>query len=255
MTAPLPDRAMIERLVAEVIGRLGAAAPASASRSAMQAPAVPAPASGYGAPTPATDAHLADRVITLVLLERLPSGIRRVTIDPRAVITPSARDHAKEAGITIVRGPAAASQPMPPPPFLVASAACVGDPAVKAAGIVRAVPGAVRLPASGLADVIAAIAVQASRDAARGVLLTSRPAIAIILANRSASLRAVGGRDAATLAANAAACAANLLVIDPASYSGGLDRLCADFAGRPSGPIPVELATAPAGCGCTAHPH
>ncbi|MFN9368077.1 MAG: hypothetical protein ACK6CT_04820 [Planctomycetia bacterium] len=255
MTAPLPDRAMIERLVAEVIGRLGAAAAARASRSAMPAAATPAPASGYGAPTPATDAHLADRVITLAILERLPSGIRRVTIDPRAVITPSARDRAKETGIAIVRGAAPASQPVPIRPFVVASAACAADPAVKAAGIARAVQGAVRLPASGLADVIAAIAVQASRDAARGVLLTSSPAVAVILANRSASLRAVSGRNAATLAANAAACAANLLVVDPATFSGGLDRLCADFAGHPSGPIPVELATAPAGCGCTSHPH
>ena len=253
MNTPAPDRAMIERLVAEVIGRLAVAAPLP--RAAAAAAAAPTSASGYGSPVTATDTAVADRVITLAILERLPAGTRRVTIDPRAVVTPSARDHAKESGIAIVRGAAPAGQPVPARPFLVATAACAVDPAVKAAAITRAVPGAARLPASGLADVIAAIAVHVSRDAARGVLLTGRPALAIILANRSASLRAVGGRDAATLAANAAACAANLLVIDPATFSGALDRVCADFAGRPSGPIPAELATVPAGCGCTSHPH
>jgi hypothetical protein len=117
------------------------------------------------------------------------------------------------------------------------------------------VPGAQRLPSSGLADVIAALATHASRDAARGILLTGRPAVAAILANRSAYLRAVTGRDATHLAAAAAACAANLLVVDPAAFAGGLERLCADFATRPSGPLPPELAAAPAGCGCQAHPH
>lgn len=253
MSTPLPDRAMIERLVAEVIGRLGTAAPAA--RPAVPASAVPA-ASASGSPAAATDTAVADRVITLAILERLPAGTRRVTIDPRAVVTPSARDHAKEAGLAIVRGAATTpGQPASSRPFLIATAACAVDPAVKAAAIARAVPGASRLPASGLADAVAALALQASRDAARGVLLTSRPALAVILANRSTSLRAVSGRDAATLSGHAAACAANLLVVDPASFAGGLDRLCSDFAGRPSGPIPAELATAPAGCGCTSHPH
>jgi pyruvate/2-oxoglutarate dehydrogenase complex dihydrolipoamide acyltransferase (E2) component len=266
MNTPAPDRAMIERLVAEVIGRLAVAAPlpraATAARTTVASPlpAATAPASvaafapGVGA---AAEVSLADRVITLAILERLPSGARRVTIDPRAVVTPSARDHAREAGIAIVRaasdaatGPAGTARP-----FVIAHAGCAADPAARAAAIARSVPGAQRLPASGLADVITALAQHASRDAARGILLTSRPAVATILANRSASLRAVTGRDAATLAAAAADCQANLLVVDPASVSAGLERLCADFASRPVAPLPAELATPPAGCGCKTHPH
>ena len=192
---------------------------------------------------------------TLALLERVAAGTRQVAIDPRAVVTPSARDHARDVGLAIVRTAAASGLPAAVRPFLVATAACAADPGTKAAAIARAVPGASRLPASGISDVIAACALHAARDAARGILLTSRPAVAVILANRSASLRAVTGRDAATLAAHAAACAANLLIIDPATFSGGLDRLCADFATAPTGPLPAELATAPAGCGCTSHPH
>ena len=112
-----------------------------------------------------------------------------------------------------------------------------------------------RLPSSSSDTVIAAIAMHASRDAARGILLTSRPAVATILANRSASLRAVTGRDATQLAAAAADCQANLLIVDPAAFPGGLERLCGDFAARPAGPLPSELASAPAGCGCKSHAH
>lgn len=250
MSTPAPDRAMIERLVAEVIRRLAAdprpasAAPAGTPVGESNAPAASGSAAG---------AAIADRVITLAALERVPAGTRRVVIEARAVVTPSARDYARDAGIALDRGAPAAAQPAAARPFLVATAACAADPAIKAAAIARAVPGAQRLPASGLADVITAVATHASRAAARGILLTSRPAVALILANRSASLRAVSGRDATALMAAAADCQANLLVVDPASFAGGLDRLCADFATRAPGPLPAELSTAPAGCGCKTH--
>ena len=262
MSTPLPDRATIERLVAEVIVRLQSV-PRPAVAATVPVPAssshgTPEASSNHGAPTAvAAGAALADKVITLAAIERLPAGTSRVVIDARAVVTPSARDRAKEAGIAIVRaasgaetGPAGVARP-----FVIAHAGCAADPAARAAAIARSVPGAQRLPASGLADVIAALVQHASRDAARGILLTSRPAVATILANRSASLRAVTGRDAATLAAAAADCQANLLVVDPASVSAGLERLCADFASRPVAPLPAELATPPAGCGCKTHPH
>ncbi|MFM8985099.1 MAG: hypothetical protein ACKONH_03430, partial [Planctomycetia bacterium] len=232
MSTPAPDRTTIERLVAEVLRRLAAEArPALAPSAAAHAVAPPTSAG----------VTLADRVITLAALERLPAGTRSVVLQASAVVTPSARDYARDTGIVLDRGAGPAAQPAATRPFLVATAACAADPASKAAAIARAVPGAQRLPASGLADVITALATQASRDAARGILLTSRPAVAAILANRSASLRAVTGRDAATLAAAATDCQANLTVVDPASFAGGLDRLCADFATRASGPLPAEL--------------
>lgn len=256
-TSPL-DRDTVHRLVAEVIRRIQAEAkPApAASPTAQASPAAAAPASSYGAPEPkAAAAALADRVITLHSLERLPAGTRQVVVDARAVITPSARDYAKDAGIALVRGAPAGSpvSAAPPRPFLIAHAQCGTDPAAKAAAIARAVPGSQQLPSSGLADVITAIATHASRDAARGILLTSRPAVATILANRSASLRAVTGRDAASLSAVATDCQANLLIVDPKAFTGSVERLCTDFAGRPAAPLPSELTSAPAGCGCKSH--
>ncbi len=254
-TPPTLDAAAIQALVAEVVRRIQAA-------HAMQAtPATPARPASVAASAPAATLapaaiSIPDRVVTLAHLERLPAGIREVVVDAKAVITPSARDHANDAGITLVRGGTTATAAAPARPFIVAQAACRGDVSARTAAIVRTLPGSQQLPASGLADVIAAFAGHASRDAARGVLLTGRPAVAVILANRSASLRAVTARDAATLVAAAADTAANLLVVDPSQFTGGsLERLCADFHRAASGPLPAELAAAPAGCGCKSHSH
>jgi hypothetical protein len=248
------DAAAIQALVAEVVRRIQAA---HAIQPMPATPAAPARPASVATPVPATAAFsIPDRVVTLAHLERLPAAIREVVVDAKAVITPSAREHAKDAGITLVRGTAAALPAAPARPFVVAQAACRGDVSARTAAIVRAVPGSQQLPASGLADVIAALAGHASKDAARGVLLTGRPAVAVVLANRSASLRAVTARDAATLVAAAADTAANLLIVDPAQFTGGsLERLCADFHRAASGPLPAELAAAPAGCGCKSHPH
>jgi hypothetical protein len=240
MSTPSVDAAAVQALVSEVLRRIRAAQPAAPGT----APAV-------------SRVHaIADRVITLAHLDRVAGGIREVAIDEKSVITPSARDRAKELGLTFVRHSAGGSAASPAHPFVIAQAACRGDASSRAAAIARAIPQAQQLPASGLADVIASFAVQASKDAARGVLLTSRPAVAVILANRSASLRAVTARDAAGLAAAASDTVANLLIIDPAQFSGGsLERLCVDFHRTPSGPLPAELTTAPAGCGCKGHGH
>lgn len=253
------DRDTVQRLVTEVLRRLHVEAGVAAV-----VPAQPvAVASGYGAQeAKQAGVSMPDRVITLAVLEKLekleklPSGTRSLVIDAKAVITPSARDYAKESGITLVRaGSAAGGGVAAARPFLIAHADCKGDPAAKAAAIARSVPGSQHIPPSGLAEVIAALSLHASRDAARAILLTGRPAVAAILANRSSSLRAVVGRDVASLAAAAAETQANLLIVDPAVFPGGLERLCADFAGRPAGQVPGELATSAPGCGCKGHAH
>lgn len=214
----------------------------------IRAEAAKAPA---GAAASRGPAPLPDRVITLDIVEKLPAGTSRIAIDLRAVVTPSARDRARERGIAIERSAAApAVSASPPRPFVVAHADAGADAPSRAAEIARAVPASQQLPATGMADVVAAIAVHASRDAARGVLLTNRPSAAVILANRSASLRAVTGRDAAAVLAAANDCGANLIVVNPKELSTtSLQRLCVEFASRQLA-VPPELAAAPPGCGC-----
>jgi hypothetical protein len=244
------DAAAIQALVAEVVRRI------RATQAPTAAPQPAAPSSQPEAAASGAVLSIPDRVITLAHLERLPAAVREVVVDAKAVITPSAREHANDSGISLVRGKPVGATALPARPFVIAQAACRGDGSGRSAAIARVLPGAQQLPASGLADVVAAIAAHASKDAARGVLLTSRPAVAVVLANRSASLRAVSARDAASLAAAAAETAANLLIVDPGQFSGGsLERLCVDFHRAASGPLPDELAAAISGCGCNTHTH
>lgn len=249
MTAPTPpDADTIHRLVREVIARLQAGVPAAQ-------PASPAAATSRQ-PTATDGIALPDKVITLAVLERLPAATRRVAVTAAAVITPSAREFAADAGIELVRGGGATQPSAARRPFIVASVECRGDAAGRCAAIVRGVPGAQQLPATGLADVISAIATHASRDGARGVLLTSRPAAAVVLANRSPSLRAVTARDVAGLVAASSECAANLLVVDPRTLSTvSLERVSSDFARRDPAPAPAELTAPSSSCGCKGHAH
>lgn len=268
-STPSVDAEYVRRLVTEVVrrvrggaaaGGLAAAPPpgaAGASPSAGDAP----PAAGHAAPPTAAAGHVVgDTVVTLAVLERLPPGTRRVVVPVRAVLTPSARERAADAGIEIVRQqPTAMSAVAPGRPFLVAHTACAADPTGRAAGIVRAVAGAAHLPATGLADVLAALALHVGRDGARGVLLTGRPALAVAAANRHASLRAVTGHDPPRVKAAAIECAANLLVLDPAQFPPvALERLCGELAQGPDRAAPVELAAAAAHstpCSCRGTHH
>lgn len=245
----------VRRIVEEVLRRIAAEATGPV-RPAAAATSAPAPAATAAAGSTVT---LSERVVTLDMLVRLPAGTRRVTLSPRAVVTPSARDHARDIGLEIVAAAgSAAATSAASRPFAIAHADCGGDASRRCAAIARAVPAAQQLPPSGLADVVAALAAHAARDGGRGVLLTGRPAVAAILANRHPGVRAIVGRDAAGVARTAAECSANLLVVNPADFVGGLERNAADFATRDRSAIPPELAAAaPAAtpCSCTSHPH
>ena len=177
-TAVPLDRDAVHRLVEEVLRRIRGAAPATEPVGLAASPvAVPGLAAGPVA-APAAGVSLADRVITLAHVEKLSAGVR-VAIAPQAVITPSARDRAREAGIEFVRGAGVAAAPRP---FLVAQAACGSHAAARAAAVARAVPAAQQLPASGLADVIAALErlcagfAGAGTTTVPGELLASAPA-------------------------------------------------------------------------------
>jgi len=246
-----PDSETVRGLVAEVLRRVQVEFPAAGTGPTARPPEPPAAVPAT--PTPATAVRLTGGVVTLAMVERLPAGTRRLVVDAAAVVTPSARDHARDLGIAIDRAGDAASRRFQAP-FFVAHAECGVDGTARAAAIARGVAGASQLPATGLADVVASLATHASHDAARGVLLTGKPALATTLANRSASLRAVTARDPVALAAAAAECNANLLVVDPANFpQAAFARLAQQLATRPAGQTPPLLAARPAGCGCKTH--
>lgn len=257
-SAPIsPD--IVRSIVAEVLARIqsgqvtssaGAGTPAPSAAQVTNSLATEAQSSGNDGPV------IAERVITLALLERLSSGTRRLTVPASAVITPSAREFAVDAGIEILRATATMGSAAAVRPLVIARADCPADLAGRAAGIPRAVPGTQQLPAAGLGAAIDAFATHVPRDGARCLLLTGRPAAAVILANRQPSLRAISGRDATTILAAIDACAANVVAIDPRDFSAvSLERLAVEFAKRNTGSVPADLDSAPTPCACNGHSH
>lgn len=91
--------AFIERIVQEVIRRL----------MAMQRQGVDTgfaktseSVNRFSAPKPAA-VSIADKLITAATLEKLPAGTEEVLIATRAIVTPLARDEARDRSIRLIR--------------------------------------------------------------------------------------------------------------------------------------------------------
>jgi len=250
----------IAAVVREVMRRLIRADLPSERLLAPVSPAQPAAASAGS--QPAGSVTIAEKLVTGASLATVPAGTRVVSLRHDALITPSARDAARAAGIALVRsakgagnvtGPAAQ-----PRPLFVATADCPGDIAARTASLVRALPNAQRLPATGLSDVVASLGLHLTRDGGRAILLAGRPHVATALANRSAGVRAVTARDTQALLAAAEECAANLLVVSPRDMSGAsLERIAVTFATRAPVALPADFAPATpaaAACPCSGGP-
>lgn len=251
---------LIAAVVREVMRRIIRADLPSERLLAPVSPAQPAAASAGS--QPAGSVTIAEKLVTGASLATVPAGTRVVSLRHDALITPSARDAARAAGITLVRnakgagnvtGPAAQ-----PRPLFVATADCPGDIAARTASLIHALPNAQRLPATGLSDVVASLGLHLTRDGGRAILLAGRPHVATALANRSAGVRAVTARDTQTLLAAAEECAANLLVVSPRDMSGAsLERIAVTFATRAPVPLPADFAPAnpeAAACPCSGGP-
>ena len=119
MSTPMTlDAAAVQALVAEVVRRI---------RTAQASTAAPQPAASSPQPAAAVSGaalSIPDRVITLAHLERLPATVREVVVDAKAVITPSAREHAKDSGISLVRGMPVGATAAAARPNLIRRAAC-----------------------------------------------------------------------------------------------------------------------------------
>ena len=205
---------LVARIAADVVRRLTA----GAALHGTSPPAAPAAASMQAAEPPAAAPMLAEKVVVLASVAKLPRDLREVTVRHDAVLTPSAREWLADRRITFRRMAQAATSAAAEagsPAFLVAACDLPGRCVAQAAAVARAVPHGQQLPAAGIASLVDAFAEAASRSGSRGLLLSPRPAAAALIANRKRTIRAVvatGVRDALQLAQE---CRATLVVVDP----------------------------------------
>lgn len=231
----------MDRIVEEVLRELRhvLSAGAPAAPSAKQAPAPPptapaATAARVEAPRPAlkTELALSNRLVTMADVEGRLSGIRRVVVPARAIVTPAVRDEllrrrvelrfasadkAKTAAASTVR--------------LEAIVAATGyDPQPLAAALKHE---KIEVALDRLKCVMATsdrLAEAVRRPGTLGLMLTRHTAAGMCLLGRLPSVRPVLAFDAAQAMADAEAIGANVLVIDPRAYApAALQRLVVEF--------------------------
>ena len=194
------DNVDTERIVAEVLRRLGIDA---AGRSEPAAAATAAP------PT-VQELVLDSRVVTLATIEGRLRGVRRVLVARRAVVTPAVKDELRKRRIALdaldevnnKNGTAGALAVLCCTKTRESArlAAILSDQAAVVADLHQAV----RQLTTIIAD---------PRRAA--ILLTDQPLAALCLANRCAAVRAVAGCDPNAVRQAIDAVGANVLVVDP----------------------------------------
>jgi hypothetical protein len=208
----MPNTAEIERIVREVLAEL-ASAPAP-TPSASPAPSAPPP------PSRPKSNHfqelvLASRLVTMNDISSRLAGVRRLVVRPGTVITPAVKEELAKRNIQAIFEAAdkdgfngtlklaiiAARTKIDPEPL---AAALKGD------GI------DVELHSSKcLLEATDRMAGEVQKPNTLGLMLTPYEAETLCLANRLPGTRAIAGRDAAQIAADAAAVGANVLIVNP----------------------------------------
>jgi hypothetical protein len=229
------DSTTIDRIVANVLQQLGAkggGAPGPGDRSTIGPKTLSRDPQG-SAPAGTARIALDDRVITADLLAQTVNGAAVVTIAPKAILTPSARDFIRERGLRIDRGAKSTQQ------AVTAAAAGPGSAApqdstlnsqpllvvVRNTDAVSKLWGDLQATWSrellGCPDDAASLAI---REIARGaaktvVILAEQTHRAACLANRNSSVKAVAIRDAGEIALVRRQLRANVWCIDPTPKS------------------------------------
>ncbi|NMC19400.1 MAG: hypothetical protein GYA33_03170 [Thermogutta sp.] len=254
----IPDSATLERIVREVLAALaadtvasGAAAedraPASAAAEPNPADAVPAAAAPRARIVSTRDGELAvpERVVTVAALDGRLEGIRRLLLQPGAILTPAVRDLLRQRRIVVTYGPV-------PKSVGVAGAAGAETIPESAADALPIVLVTRRISAAQLSGLFRGedlkimpeemdCVVRASQRAAeavrrpggRAVVVTSLIAAGVCLANRLSGVRAVAARRPNEVALDAAAVGANVLVADARQGVFQVKRMIVEFARAP----------------------
>ena len=207
--ARLSDTTLIDSVVREVLARLTAA----------ERPVEKRPVEKHASAEPMAPAQLVlgPAVISLSTLADRLSGVRRVVVGKKAVVTPAARDLLKQHKITISRSADAAGANRPA--LVVAVTDSSSDPAALLRLVAPLACAVERLAKTGLASVVAELTDMVVNDGRLGLLLSGKPDVACCLANRRPGVRAAVARDRDEVAAAIGNLGLNLLVVDPARRS------------------------------------
>jgi hypothetical protein len=231
----------IERVVREVLARLGAGASVDeAPEPAAESP----PASKSTTLAACEDGALTvtSRVVTVAEVGDKLGAVRRLIVPPKAVITPSVRDELHRRNVTLVYG-----QPCAPAGSVRLRSVVTTLGSYDPGSLVAALhdePVTVELRRHHcLVAATDELATELAKPDTVGVIVSDSPATAICLANRQCGVRAVWGVDPARLTSDLDSVGANLLVVDPqAAGPFRLKQMVTQFCrqGRTACPEPLR---------------
>jgi len=201
----------IERIVRDVLSRLASERPAAAKPEEAKKDTVEKQA----AAPPANELSLEVRVVSLAEVQGLLSGIARVSVAERAIVTPAVRDLLREKKVGLVRRSAGAKSTAPSVARSIVVAAA--ETKVDVGPLVRELRSegckVEQLAQAGLVGAVRELGDEVAKSGAVGLLITEEPEAAIIALNRRSGVRAVGGDDFAAIDRAAKAVGANAFVV------------------------------------------
>ena len=234
----------IERLVRLIMADLGLAG------GPVSAPVPAAPGESRQDSGDVAELRLTSHVITLKAVQQAATpSVRRVVVPKGAVVTPLVYDELKDRGWDLVFDAAASS-----PAGRKISAA---PPITRLTAAFHAL-SAETFPASFFDQIRKTVPVDVYRNdcvmqaaeflagrladsAAKGILLTKYAAAASAVCNRKRELRAMIGRDLASLEKDAGSIGANLLILDPGAGLYQVRQMAVRFAALGAAVCPPVL--------------
>jgi hypothetical protein len=200
-------QADIERIVREVMAQLKHVAAPTATA------ALPTVTPSAAATPTNSDLFIDARVVTIESIAGRLNGVKQLIVAPGALVTPSVRDEIRRRGIELKQECATKKCNSLVPVLLVVGR--TGNNPDLAVQMLRQEGIDVKTESTNC--LIKATELLAAAVAARslGVLWTRHRAVAMCLANRNKSLRAVQAAGVPATATDVAAVGANVLVVDP----------------------------------------
>ncbi len=254
------DHAEIDRIVRDVLARLGAAVvpaptpPTNTQQNSKPTPAASNDSSPPEPPKPDPSRYVvAERVVTLATLNGNLNGAAVVAVRRGAVITPAVRDELKSRNIRLeyydAARPGAASQ-SDLPRLIVGVADVAWDVSAALDAIGGHVQGLATLGSLQHADLPSLVRRMSETITSRpalGLVLTARPAAAVCLANRFPGVRAIWGCNVRAVQEALPSVAPNVLAYNPNNVPAREQRmLVREFVTPGLRPCPADLGREPA---------
>lgn len=193
-----------------------------------------------GAHSPVTELAIDEPVITAAALDKKLTGIRRLVVSPRAVVTPAARDLLKEKNVTLVRS-------LPAPKAITTRVALAAtDTKVGLPEIVRSLERqqteVEQVTKTQIVEAVKDLTERVATSGKLAVLITSEVTKALCIANRHPGIRAAAASSRSEVQEIVTSIGANFLVVDPSKRSRfELQRIVEAFCLSGPRECPAEL--------------